>query len=77
LLTGSRILRAEVPVEPDGRGQGQQPLHDPHEQPLRGAATVLFQPELALEGIDDRLDPLANPTKPSVPVRLVGVDPVL
>jgi hypothetical protein len=58
---------AELPVEPDRSGQGRQPLRDPHPQPLRGMCAMLFQPELVFEGVEDRLDPLADP--PSEPNR--------
>jgi hypothetical protein len=39
--------------------------------PAQGSATMLFQPELVFEGVDDRLDPLAHPTQRSEPIRLV------
>src|SRR5918996_3215997 len=69
---------AELPVEPDGGGQGQQPLGDPDVDPGWDARAVLLQPKLPLEGIDDRLDPLAH--RPQTPesgwlVAAGGADP--
>ena len=52
------VLGTQLPVEPDGRGQGEQPLADPGVDAGWGAAAVLLQ--LALEGVDDALDPLAD-----------------
>src|ERR671912_2846196 len=63
---------AELPVEPDRGGQGQQSLADADKDPAQGAAAMLFQPELVLEGVDDRLDPLAHPAQRPEPVGLVG-----
>src|SRR5919198_5640674 len=68
---GALVGDPELPVEPDGCGQGQQPLADADEDPTQGAAMVLFQPELVLEGVDDRLDPLAHAAKRPEPARLV------
>src|SRR5918994_5593954 len=69
---GALVRLAELPVEPDRCGQGEQPLGDAGEHPAQGAATMLFQPELVLEGVDDRLDPLAHPAQRPEPVGLVG-----
>jgi hypothetical protein len=38
---------------------------------LRGMGAVALEPELVFQGVDDALDPLADPTKRSPPVRLV------
>src|SRR4029453_1302412 len=57
------VLDLELPVEPDRGGQGEQALADADEDPAEDAATVLFQAELLLEGVDDRLDPLAHPAQ--------------
>src|SRR5919201_484876 len=68
---GAFVGDPELPVDPAGWGQGQQPLADADEDPAQGAAMVLFQPELVLEGVDDRLDPLAHAAKRPEPARLV------
>ena len=66
------VLGAELPVEPDRRGQGQQPLGDPGVDPGWGAAAVLLQTELAFEGVDNRLDPLAHRPQAPEPGRFVA-----
>jgi hypothetical protein len=66
------VLDAELPVEPDRGGQGEQPLGDADEHPAQGPAAVAFQPELVLERVDDRLDPLPHPAQRPEPARLVG-----
>ena len=38
---------------------------------LAGMGAVALEPELVFQGVDDALDPLADPTKRSPPVRLV------
>jgi hypothetical protein len=53
---------AELPVEPDAGGQGEQPLRDPDPDPLDGVGAVLLQAELVFGGVDDGLDPLATAT---------------
>src|SRR5829696_9388770 len=68
---GPLVVGLELPVEPDPGGQGEQPLGDADEHPTQGAATMLFQAELVLEGVDDRLDPLAHATQRSEPARLI------
>ena len=65
------VLDLELPVEPDRGGQGEQPLADADEDPAEDAATVLLQAELLLEGVDDRLDPLAHPAQGPEPARLI------
>src|SRR5215213_11203645 len=68
---GSLVADLEFPVEPDPGGQGEQSLADADEHPAQAATTVLFQAELVLEGVDDRLDPLAHPTQRPEPARLI------
>src|SRR5215217_5904934 len=68
---GSLVGDLELPVEPDPGGQGEQSLADADEHPAQAATTVLFQAELVLEGVDDRLDPLAHPTQRPEPARLI------
>ena len=56
---GSFDRRSDVVVVPDRGGQGQDTLHDADPDPGGGVATVLFEVELALEGVVDRLNDLA------------------
>jgi hypothetical protein len=56
-------------VMPDRGGQGQDALHDTYPDPGRGVATVLFEVELTLEGVVDRLVTCLNGLKNSVPGR--------
>jgi hypothetical protein len=62
----------ELPVEPDPGRQGEQPLGDPDPDALDGAGAMALQAELVLEGVDDRLDPLANPTQGAEPGGFIG-----
>src|SRR4051812_19834069 len=70
----SVVVGGEVParlaepavVKPQHRGQGEQALGDADEHARRGAPAVLLQAELALEGVDDALDPLADAAKLAV-----------
>jgi hypothetical protein len=68
---GPLVSEAELPVEPDRGGQSEEPLADADEHPTEGAATMLSQPELIFEGVDDRLDPLAHPAQRTEPGRLI------
>src|SRR5680860_253340 len=54
------IPRAGELVVADGGGQGEQACGDAGHEAGHGACAVTFQGELALEGVDDRFDPLAN-----------------
>src|SRR5829696_4623682 len=65
------VVDAELPVEPDPGGQGEQPLGDPDPQPLRSVGAMAFQPELVVEGVEGALDPLAEAAQRPEPVRLV------
>lgn len=62
----------ELPVPPDAGGQGEQPLGDPDPDALDGVGAVAFQAELVVEGVDDRLDPLAHPAQVAEPGGLVA-----
>jgi hypothetical protein len=53
---GSLDRLAGAVVVPDRCGQGQDTLHDPDPNPGGGAAAVLFEIELPLQGVVDRLD---------------------
>ena len=57
---GSHDRLASGVVVPDGGGQGQEALQDADGHPAWGVAAVAFEIELALEGIVDRLDDLAQ-----------------
>jgi hypothetical protein len=46
-------------------------LSDAGEHPVGGASAVLFQVKLSLEGLVDRLDPLADTAEVAVAVGLV------
>jgi hypothetical protein len=48
------------PVVPDAHGHGQQALGDAGIDTLGGPAAVAFEVELALEGVVDGLDDLAQ-----------------
>jgi hypothetical protein len=52
VVRDQRALLGSVdePVVPDAGVEGEQALSDPHEDAEVGAAAVLFEPELALEG---------------------------
>src|SRR5918996_1646476 len=63
---------AELPVEPDAGGQGQQPLGSADPDALDGVGAVAFQAELVFEGVEDRLDPLADPAQVAEPGRLIS-----
>jgi len=68
---GALVGDAELPVEADRRGQGQQPLRDADEHPAQRAATVAFQAKLVLERVEGALDPLAHAAKRPEPARFV------
>src|SRR5438309_2245037 len=55
---GSLDWLAGAVVVPDRGGQGQDALHDAYPYPGGGVPAVLFEVELALEGVVDRLDDL-------------------
>src|SRR5262245_3499961 len=60
---GALVWLAEFPVPPDPGGQGEQPLGDPDVHTGQGAPAMLLQRQLAFEGVEQALDPLANPTQ--------------
>src|SRR5258706_10411382 len=55
---GSHDRLAGVPVVPDRGGQGEDALQDPDGDAGDRAAAVLFEVELAFEGLVDRFDAL-------------------
>ena len=69
---GALVGYADLPVPPDRRGQGQQPLGDADIHAGQGASLVAFQPELVFEGVEGALDPLAPATQRAQPTRLIG-----
>jgi hypothetical protein len=50
----------EQPVVPDAGGEGEHALADARPDPFGDVAAVILERELALGGVDDRLDPLAD-----------------
>jgi hypothetical protein len=52
---------ADLPVEPDGGVEGEQPLDHAGPEPGRDAAAVAFEAELVFQRPDDRFDALAQP----------------
>ena len=57
---------ADAVVVPDGCGQGQNALSDAGANPGDGAALVVFEVELAFEGVIDRFDDLPEGFEESV-----------
>src|SRR6187431_939830 len=51
---------AAVMVVPDRGGEGEESLQDPDGDALWAVAAVLFQAELAFQGVVDRLDDLTQ-----------------
>ena len=45
---------------PDGGGHGQESLPDSGVEPVWSAGAVVFQGQLAFEGVEDRFDPLPH-----------------
>src|SRR5215831_17019723 len=69
---GALVRGIDEPVVPDAGVEGEQALSDPYEDAKVGAPAVLFEPELALEGVVDRLDALPDPAQLAVAARLVA-----
>ena len=67
----TRLAKPAV-VEPQHRGEREQALGDPDEHAGWGTPAVLLESELALEGVDDALDPLADAAQRPMPARLVS-----
>ena len=55
---GALVRSVGEPVVPDGGVEGEQALSNSGEDAEVGAPTVLFEPELTLEAVIDRLDAL-------------------
>src|SRR5579859_3483878 len=68
---GSLVGGADLPVVPDGGGQGEQSLGDAGEHSGGGASAVAFEAELVFEGVEDRFDPLAHPGQVAEPAPFV------
>src|SRR5918999_837669 len=51
---------AELVVEGDAGGEGEQALADPCSQPVQGAGAVAFEAEQVFERPEDALDALAD-----------------
>ena len=54
---------ADVPVVPQAGSEREQPLRDAADQPGHRVGAVALERELALDRVDDRLDPLAHATE--------------
>src|SRR3954454_15846580 len=57
---GSHDWLAGVPVVPDRGGQGEDALQDTDGDAGDGAAAVVFEVELAFQGLVDRFDALSH-----------------
>src|SRR6516225_9049544 len=67
----------ELPAVPDAGGEGEDALADACPDSFWAVAAVQFERELALGGVDDRLDPLADAAElaePGLLVFAVGAD---
>src|SRR5512147_149540 len=53
----------ESPAVPDASGEGEEALADARPDADRDVTAVLFERELAFEGVVDRFDPLADPAE--------------
>ena len=64
-----------TPVVPDRGGQGEHALQDPHGNTRHGASAVLFEVELAFEGLIYRFDALPYRTQQTTarPFRFTAV----
>src|SRR4029453_2733366 len=69
---GALVGHADLPVPPDRRGQGQQPLGDPDIDAGQGSSLVAFQAELVFEGVEGALDPLAPAAQRPVPAWFIS-----
>jgi hypothetical protein len=63
---GALVRSIDDPVVPDAGCEGEQALSDPHEDAEVGTPAMLFEPELALEGVVDGLDALPDPAQLAV-----------
>ena len=69
----------DAPVMPDRGGEGQEPGGDAGVDAGQGSPAVVFESELAFEGVEDGLDPLTAAGELPKPGRLVfavGADQV-
>ena len=74
---GSFVAGVDLPVVPDGGGEGEQALADACPDAFGDVCAVVFEGELAFEGVVDRLDPLAYGAELAEPcgfVFAVGAD---
>src|SRR5215475_1249719 len=72
---GSHNRLSGTPVVPDRGGQSEHALQDPHGNTRHGAPAVLFEVELAFEGLIDRFDALPYRTQQATtrPCRFTAV----
>src|SRR6266508_455127 len=64
---GSHDRLSGTPVVPDRGGQSEHALQDPHGNTRHGSSAVLFEVELAFEGLIDRFDALPYRTQQATP----------
>src|SRR5579859_49167 len=57
---GDLVGVPELPVVPDGGGEGEEALADACPDAVGDVAAVVFERELAFERVVDRFDPLAH-----------------
>jgi len=62
---------ADVLVVPQAGGEREQALGDAGDEAGHGVGAVAFERELALDGVDDRFDPLAHASEAAEPAGLV------
>src|SRR5437899_1341024 len=68
---GTLLGSVDPPVPPDARSECQQPLGHPCHDSTWSAGAMLFEGELAFEGVDDALDPLADRAERALARRLI------
>jgi hypothetical protein len=74
---GALVWHSDEPVVPNAGGQGEEALGNTGEDTGGSATAVLFEGELAFEGVEYALDPLPNWSKGTEPMLLalaVGPD---
>src|SRR6266545_3384377 len=73
-VTSGRVDDAglpELPVVPDASGEGEYALADANPDACGDVTAVIFERELSLERVVDRLDPLAHAAERSEALALV------
>src|SRR3954469_4759403 len=68
---GTLLICTDCPVVPDRGVEREEPLDDPGEQAVDLVRTGMLDPELALQGLVHRLNPLAKPLGKDAGLRFV------